>query len=476
MNKEKLVSCETLEQCVNEILRKSMIVNESVGFYDYKGGRSKTNGLYLKINKKKINSGFDTLVYGLVYGYLDSIEYRLEGNINEFANDSIWDAIVMVQEVMLDWANGRYCNVITPKDVEDLVDIVFDEEKSQNVCNYLFGIIKRLAKNLLFCSAKYDNNNFTVNPRKISMHTTNKKDGTQKWIYEYVELNSVDKTYECDNIFGVDTRVNILDKYYFDNNMSTTLYESEDNVYGKLEAILQFFNPNKREKIRKTFENEENISYKDAVDSSCRLNLKKQCMKDASYRNVKFDKNGNILYAGDFVDFSFKLMQSQDLCEKFNMIKKALKRNDCVGNTLMDIILELDYEIYHTFFQHLKDSKYVKYYVKSEGFRVILNAILEEYKGQQNRFKEIYCYNETQRLEKIDKLRNKLLNSIRNDGSIDIVKINRVYLSYIEEFDLMEYNSKLQLNKIENKITAIRNIGFEMEKVNNRKYLLKEVS
>ena len=40
----------------------------------------------------------------------------------------------------------------------------------------------------------------------------------------------------------------------------------------------------------------------------------------------------------------------------------------------------------------------------------------------------------------------------------------------------MEYNPKFQLNKIENKITAIRNIGFEMEKVNNRKYLLKEVS
>ena len=183
-----------------------------------------------------------------------------------------------------------------------------------------------------------------------------------------------------------------------------------------------------------------------------------------------------MVYAGDFIDFSFKLMQSQDLCEKFNMIKKALDRNDCVGNTLMDLILDLDFEIYHQFFEHCKDSRFIKYYVKSDNFRILLDTILEEYMKKQLRFREIYCYNETQRKEKIDKLRNKLLSSRRDDNSIDTKKMNRVYFSYIEEFDLMEYNSKLQLDKIENKIIAIRNLGFEMEKINNRKYLLKEVS
>lgn len=475
MNKEKLVSCETLEQCVNEILRQSMIVNETSGFYDYKGGRGKTSGLYLKINKKKINTVFDTLVCGLTYGYLNSIEYKLEGNINEFVNDSIWDAIIMIQEVLLNWVNGKY-NIVTPNNVEELVEIIFNEYKAQNVCNYLFGIIKRLAKNLLFCNSKYENNNFTANPRKFSFKEI--KDDKQIWNYCYVQLNSIDvRNDNDDNIFGNNLRNNILDDFYYKNDMlQNDLFEKEDNVEGKLEAILQLFSKEKQDRIRAVFNNEETIGYKEAIDCnySSRMNIKNKEKKGVSFYNLKFE-NGYLCYAGDFIDFSFKLMQSQDLCEKFHMIKRALNREDYVGNTLMDIILRLDYEIYHTFFQHLKDSKYVKYYVKSDNFRLILDMILEEYKSQQNRFRQIYVYNETQRREKINKLKSELLK-FEKDNCINTTDISRVYRKYIQEFDLESYNSYNKLNTIERKISSIRNIGFELEAINKQKYTLKEVS
>ena len=275
MDKEKLVSCESLQDCVREIIRQNMIVNESIGYIDTKGGRNCKNGFYLKINNTRKNTGFDTIVFGCVNGYLDSIEAYLDGNTNEFINDSIWDAIVMIQEVMLDWANGKYWNIITPKDVEDLVDIVFDEEKSQNVCNYLFGITKRLAKNLLFCSSKYENNNFTANPRKISRHIC--KNGVQSWEYTYFLLSSIDRQNDdCDNIYANNQRPSILDKYYYDNNMLPTLDDDENSSEGKLEAILQFFKDEKADRIRAIFNNEETMGYKEAVDLNCRMNLKNQ--------------------------------------------------------------------------------------------------------------------------------------------------------------------------------------------------------
>lgn len=474
MNKEKLVSCETLEQCVNEILRENMIINESVGFYDGKGGRGKTNGLYLKINKKKINTNFDTLTYGLIYGYLDSIEYRLEGNINEFANDSIWDAIVMIQEVLLNWVHGHY-KIIYPTTVEELIDIVFNEYKAQNVCNFLFGVVKRLAKNLLFCNSKYENNNYTVNPRKFSFKEV--RDDKQIWNYCYVQLNSVDVRNDNDNnIFGNNLKNNILDDFYYKNNMlQNDLFESEDNAEGKLEAILQLFSKEKQDRIRAVFNNEETIGYKEAIDCSSRVNIKKQEKKGVSFYNLKFDENGYLCYAGDFIDFSFKLMQSQDLCEKFHMIKRALNRDNSVGNTLIDIILALDYKVYHKFFQHLKDSRYVKYYVKSDNFRLILDAILEEYRGQQSRFREIFIYNESQRKNKINKLKSELL-TLEKDNCINAKDVNKLYQNYINEFSLKDYSSDYKLNTMENKITAIRNIGFELESISKQKYMLKEVS
>ena len=475
MNKERLVSCETKEEVIREIVRQSMVVKEKTGYYNSKGDRCKTEGLYLRLKSNKENSNFDTLLYGFALAYTQSIEARIDGNNSEFLNDSIWDSVIMSYEILLNWINGKYSSIITPNTTEELVELIFDDSINHHVTNYLFGIMKRLAKNLLSIVKKEDNNNFTVNPRKIMVHKSG-ENKQQMWEYRYVTLSSIDITRsdEDDNIYSSDLRNNILDQYLWDNDMSPNLYENENNVNGKLEAILQLFRPNKADRIRAIFNNEETISYKEAIDCNNRMNLKNQEKKGISFYNLKFDENSYIIYAGDFIDFSFKLMQSQDLCEKFNMIKRALNRDDSVGNTLMDIILGLDYEIYHTFFQHLKDSKYVKYYVKSDNFRLILDMILEEYKSQQNRFRQIYVYNETQRREKINKLKSELLK-LEKDNCINTTDISRVYRKYIQEFDLESYNSYNKLNTIERKISSIRDLGFELEAMSKQKYTIKEV-
>lgn len=479
MNKERLVSCETKEEVIREIVRQSMVVKEKTGYYNSKGDRCKTEGLYLRLKSNKENSNFDTLLYGFALAYTQSIEARIDGNHSEFLNDSIWDSVIMSYEILLNWINGKYNSIITPSTVEELVEIVFDDSINHHVTNYLFGIMKRLAKNLLSIVKKEDNNNFTVNPRKIMVHKSS-ENKQQMWEYRYVTLSSIDVTRndEDDNIYSSDSRNNILDQHLWDNDMSPVLYEDKNNVSGKLEAILQLFTPEKANRIRKVFNNEENIDYKEAISLNCRTNIKVQREKGVEFYNLKFDKNDNICFGGDFVDFSWKLMYSNDLVEKFNMIKRALNRNDIVGDILTDIILDLDTHIYRQLFTYLRDEnkKYVKYYVKSDNFRLILDEIIEMYTKIQNRFVEIYTFNESQRKQKIEKLKKKIHNVKTYDDIITSTNINKVYNSFIEEFELRDYISELKLMKMERKIQAFRDLGFELEAVSKQKYTIKEVS
>ena len=160
------------------------------------------------------------------------------------------------------------------------------------------------------------------------------------------------------------------------------------------------------------------------------------------------------------------------------MIKRALNRNDVVGDILTDIILDLDTHIYRQLFTYLRDEnkKYVKYYVKSDNFRLILDEIIEMYTKIQNRFVEIYTFNESQRKQKIKKLKKKIYNVKTYDDIITSTNINKVYNSFIEEFELRDYISELKLMKMERKIQAFRDLGFELEAVTKQKYTIKEVS
>ena len=94
----------------------------------------------------------------------------------------------------------------------------------------------------------------------------------------------------------------------------------------------------------------------------------------------------------------------------------------------------------------------------------------------QNRFVEIYTFNESQRKQKIDKLKKKIHNVKTYDDIITSTNINKVYNSFIEEFELRDYISELKLMKMERKIQAFRDLGFELEAVSKQKYTIKEVS
>lgn len=477
MKREALEKCVTMEECIGEIIEQNVKTKESV-CAKYKNRVEKKEGFYLEFNNEKNNSEFDCILFGLGYAYTKAIEANIDGNHSEFLNDSIWDSFEMSYRVLLDWVNGKYWNIYTPTNVEELVEIVFDYDKGRNVTNYLFGVVRRLAKNLLSCSAKENNNNFTVNPRKYSRHINNNKN--QSWEYYYVRLDSIDekKENDNDNKYSSNLKNNILDQFLYEQNLLPDILETnEKNVNGYLDAICQFYTDFRSKEIRALFDDDVCIDFDDKFkkfSNVVRINSNQQCKKNTSRFNIKFEKNG-IYYAGDFIDFSFKLMHSHDLLEKFNMIKKAMNRNDYVGDLILDLVLSLDADIYRQFFQHLNDSRCIKYYVKSDNFELILNTILNEYRKQQERFKDIYVYNETQRKKKIEKLKNKLM-SLQNDNVITMTKINVLYKDYVEEFGLNNmYTNNRQLNMYENKIDAINNLGFDIEKIGTVKYVLKNI-
>lgn len=474
MNREKLEKCQNMEEVIGEIFRQSVIVNESVSVNDLKGSRVKKEGLYLRLNNKKENTKFDTLLYGLSYGYCQEIEACIEGNHSEFYNDSIFDSLTMIYEVLLNWINGKYWNIITPSSVEEMVDIIFSPQ-SKDVCNYLFGIVKRLAKNLLAISKLSNNNNYTVNPRKYSWHTTNPRTGKQIWTFCYVQHSSIDSTYydENDNLNGLYTKNNILDQFAYENRM---LEEYEDSNEGLLSAVCQLYAKDKLEKFNEILDGNMTEKQIDSFKSHTNTQMRKAIKKNKSFYNLKFVDN-KISYSGDFIDWGRRLMEEQDLMNKFKMIKKKINSGNYVSRIILDLILDLDFEVYHSFMQHLKDDRFVKYYVRSDNFRLILDVILNEYNSQQQIFREIYVYNESQRREKMERLRKQMLEILekKKDGGITVTSLNTVYRNYIEEFKLSDCYSNTILNKSENKEIFIRALGFDYKRERN-KYYLQEIA
>ena len=66
--------------------------------------------------------------------------------------------------------------------------------------------------------------------------------------------------------------------------------------------------------------------------------------------------------------------------------------------------------------------------------------------------------------------------SLQNDNVITMTKINVLYKDYVEEFGLNNmYTNNRQLNMYENKIDAINNLGFDIEKIGTVKYVLKNI-
>ena len=350
MNRELLNKCQTMEECVDEIWRQNYIRYNS-----------EDEGYYLKANTKIENSHFDIL-----FAYAEKIFVDITKENNDEARK---DAMMLMHNILIKWTKKEYKLKYVPSNVEELVENIFNLEVSLEITKYLCAVLNRMSKNLLYASEN-------KNSYSRFVFCTSEKNSKN---YTNVNMFELDKTY--DDVTGYE----IMELEQYKNRKHEEKYE-DNNVYGFIYDNV--CTDRDRREIEKKLNDK---SYKCGVRAKALINrIDKN--KD-KYKYIRIDENGIIRSCADYLQFGDKLIESSSDLEKFEIIRDVIKSNKKVGEIILDCIISLDVEVYRQFFQHLKDERYIEYYVRSEGFKEILGKLLDENRCQQERLKSIYEYN-----------------------------------------------------------------------------------
>lgn len=428
MERESFERCNTLEECIHEIWKQNYI------------SKNNKDGFSVEANTKIINSHFDVL-----FSYAENM---FASTVQENTDEARKDGMLLMYDILIIWIEKKIKFKYTPTNVGEMIVLLYDMKKSKEICKYLCGCLQRQAKNLLY--------------------TSREKNGYSKNVYCTSEKN--DKNYNNINYFELDGTYDDVSGYdifeleqYRNGKYKEEKYNK--NIYGFIyDNILS---DRDRKEIDKKLDDS---NYKCGVRANALI--KRIEKNEKIYNNIKIE-NGKIVSRGDFLSFGNALMRSNDLVEKFVLISGAIDSDSEIGEILLDLITELDVKVYRQFFQHLKDDRYIKYYVKSYNFEMILNIILDEYKKQQERLKDIYVYNESMRKEKINiikkmiKEKNNILN--KND-------FTKVYKKLIDLFRLERYFKKDELRRSNIKLELFRDFGFVFKKTDEGKYRLHSIA
>lgn len=429
MDRSRLETCNNLEECINEIWEQNYIREEN------------ENGFYLRANSRLNNSHFDIL-----FIYAEKI---FSDVTKEDTDEAKKDGMLMMYNILKKWLGRELKFKYVPESVPELIALMYDLEKSKETCKYLCGVLDRMTKNLLYASK--DKNSYSSN-----VYCTSNGEAKS---YNNINKFELDKTYNNngEEVSGYD----IFEAERYKNGIYNEKYE-EENIYRFVyDNVLT-------DRDREEIEKKLNIGspYKCGV----RANALVKRIEKSNYNNIEVNKDGKLVSGGDYLQFGRKLMESNDLIEKFEMIKRAINSRSKVGEIVLDLITDLDVKIYRQFFQHLKENKYVKWYVRSDNFREILDVLLNEYSMQQKRLKDIYCYNESQRRDKL-----RLIKEMFSKCDYDIIDKNdftRIYNELVKMFKIDRYIGKEELRKVNTKIRLFGEFGFNIERLSNGKYRL----
>lgn len=430
MDRSRLETCNSLEDCINEIWEQNYIREEN------------ENGFYLRANSRLNNSHFDIL-----FIYAEKIFSEVTKEDNDEAKK---DGMLMMYNILKKWLGRELKFKYVPESVPELIALMYDLEKSKETCKYLCGVLDRMTKNLLYASK--DKNSYSRN-----VYCTSNGEAKD---YTNVNMFELDKTYNNngEEVNGYD----IFEAERYKNGIYNEKYE-EENVYRFI--YKNVCTDRDREQIEKKLDM--GSSYKCGV----RANALIKRIEKSNYNNIEA-KDGKLVSCGNYLSFGYELMKSNDLLEKFEMIKRVINSRSRVGEIVLDLIIDLDVKIYRQFFQHLKDNRYVKYYVRSDNFREILDVLLDEYSMQQKRLKDIYCYNESQRRDKIRIIKEMFSEYCDDSNIIDKNNFTKVYNKLVEIFKMNRYISKEELRKVNTKIRLFGEFGFNIERLDNGKYRL----
>lgn len=419
MNFSAIERCETFIDVINEILCQNYRISTET--FNNKSCVENAQGFYLYANKEQVNSAFDNIYFCFECTFCKLMEDREE--------NTKWDSVMLMYQVMINYVNKKYKFKYVPNTVAEFVELIKDMNKSKQICKYLNGVASRLAGNSLYC--KRSENGYS--DKKYYHHIQSKP----KTVKQYVYINKfeLDRTYDLDTD-GFSSGIDVLDIENMKYNRIDTVEENVKDLQFAEESLIKHLIESKiiteraLKNIQRTLEEED---YK--------IILSRQQVMSKIENNRDFNavaiKNDKIYYGGDFLTHANKLMHMSSLIEKFNFLKKIINSDSSI---ILDLITDLDTEVYTEFFRHLKDDRFAKYYVETDNFTLILDTILNEYSAQQQRLRDIYTYNETQRKEKVKKLREIMK---------DMNSLKKMWEAFMQEFNLNKCKSIESKQKVE---------------------------
>ena len=379
MDKVLLERCTNLQEIAKEIWKQSYRIRKIGEEYGKHEEGSNLYGFYLRPIDTIINTPFD------IYFKVASDSYCKI--INEFDEGRRYDGAVMAYEVMLNWLEGKYKFKYIPSTCEEFIEMIFDEEKASEITKYLCGVVQRLTRNALYCSKTKS----SISETKYYTHDT------ERTYYVDVIKTEIDKPY----IYGQGENFEfnshkILDEYLLKENKSTNV---ENEIFGideTEEGIYKYlYNNLLSERNRAKIDN--NIK-----DNNRNHYIRKRLERDIDNYNTIAFHNGKLKWGGNFLDFAVKFMQV-DCCNKLELLKKNMSGNTTISSILIDCIYSLDTNILKEFVKMINSTNVEerKEYCRSNNFKIIIDTVLEEYFKHQSKIKDIYLYNENERLKKV---------------------------------------------------------------------------
>ena len=277
-----------------------------------------------------------------------------------------------------------------------------------------------------------------------------------------------------DGFDGLSTGYDILDiEAYKNQEMKST----EDVVFNEdvdLDTLFKYL-VQKKIVTAKNLKKIEKRLEQDNVNLNLASTLFNRMINEINYEKLEAIKVKNkgdtkkVVYFGDFIALGRDLMKLHTLEDKFYLIKKILQNKSKSAKIIHELIIDLDTDIHVEFYTNIQDDRFIKYYVKSENFRIILDTILDEYIAQQKRVKDIYVYNETQRREKLKQIEETIED--KRDENNRITKSD-----FVEVFTLTDNLFRLQDNcdkknyfrKLDNQLEIMKLLGFDIKRDENK--------
>lgn len=412
LDMDVILEKNTVKEMVDEMFNQFYTVRYTK-HEDWKGTAKTIYGHYMR-TRRSVRDGnehaFDLLAHTCekyTREFYDNDRDRM--NIEDFLQDSRLD----LYEILLKLGNGKI-KLFEINSVYDFKSLLLDKEKSMQARSY---ILKSLKSNMY----KRNMGEGKLNPASSNTYGIRvQKNGVRKIVWEKLKWMDIDKKVECkdDDVENTVLEMHLLKNSMLNNdidnlfieNGSNSIYkyilENKDNIFVKkqLDYLEFLLAGGDKRKYRENYK----FSY-----NTTERNIVKKAIEKLGDNKYFYIVNGQLKQKQiDFLETVESIINADSTLEQFFLIQSVVCDDNTILNKMfIDLIYSLDERIIRDLVFCLTDTVDEKW-LETEGFRKIIEVLVNEYNYQIKNAKLIYKYNVQQQVTKEEKLINYIENKV----------------------------------------------------------------